>query len=143
MFNIEDSIPINKYGQGLIDTSPILSLFKQRSVEEKRIYLDLLASLIQQSKPNQNDIEPAIDASQLKVTYTPCVLLRKGVENYRLSKIIALPEYELEKVLILFLSLFKRAYQRRFIAEKNHPNKWWYWDLSDEDNMLAVENMIR
>ncbi|WP_199119350.1 DUF5958 family protein [Pedobacter sp. ASV28] len=143
MLKIKDTILINEYGQGITDISPILSLFKNFSIEEKRDYLEEIASLILQSKPNNNDIGTAIKESQLRVTYTPCVLLRKGVENHNLKKIITLPEAELEKVLMLLMSLFKIAYQRRFIEEKNNPGKWWYWDLSDKNNILKIESMIK
>jgi hypothetical protein len=143
MLKIKDTILINKYGQEITDISPILSLFKSFSVEEKRDYLEEIASLILQSKPNNNDIETSIKESQLKTTYTPCVLLTKGVENHNLKKIITLPKTELEKVLMLLMSLFKIAYQRRFIEEKNNPDKWWYWDLSDKNNILKIENMVK
>ncbi|MDR7210375.1 DUF5958 family protein [Flavobacterium piscis] len=138
MLKIKDTILINKYGQGITDISPILSLFKSFSVEEKRDYLEEIASLILQSKPNNNDIETAIKESQLKATYTPCVLLTKGVENHNLKKIINLPKTELEKVLMLLMSLFRIAYQRRFIEEKNNSGKWWYWDLSDEQKVEMI-----
>jgi hypothetical protein len=143
MLKIEDTIPVNEYGQGIKDISPILNLFKGFSVEEKRDYLEEIAALILQSKPNNNDIEPAIIESQLKATYTPCVLLRKGVDNHNIKKIITLPEAELEKVLVLLMSLFKMAYHRRFIEEKNNPDKWWYWDLSDNNNILKIESMLK
>jgi len=49
-----------------------------------------------------------------------------------------LPENELNKTFTLFLSLFKIAYQRRYQEEKNNPDKWWYWDLSDEKKLKLI-----
>lgn len=92
-----------------------------------------------QSKPTNDDIQPAISASKLKPTFTPCVLLRKGVATHNLNCIIELPENELTKAYTLLLSLFRIAYGRRYDVEKGHPGKWWYWNLSDEDNIEAIK----
>ena len=70
---------------------------------------------------------------------TPCVMLQKGVANHNLYKILQLPEAELEKVLRLFINLFKIGYQRRFEQEKGDPNKWWYWDLSDDRKIEIIK----
>jgi hypothetical protein len=143
MLKINDTILINKYGQGIVDISPLVKLFTGFTVEEKVDYLEEIISLIVQSKPSNNDIEPAINESRLKSTYTPCVLLRKGVEPHNLKRITTLPYYELEKTLVLFMNLFKISYQRRFSKEKNNPGKWWYWDLSDQNNIKKIESMIK
>ena len=135
---IEDVILINKYGQGLVVIDELKEGFSNYGLIDKRKYLTELKGLIGQSKPTDIDIEPAILTSGLKPTYTPCVLLGKGVASHNLEKLIKLPENELNKVFLLLLSLFKVAYQRRFSIEKNHPDKWWYWDLSDEMNISKI-----
>ncbi|PZR23535.1 MAG: hypothetical protein DI539_02720 [Flavobacterium psychrophilum] len=141
MLSIKETLLINTFGQDLITTEPLISLFNEFDTEQKRGYLTEIRFLIMQSKPDNNDIEIALRNSLLRPTYTPCVLLRKGVEDYKLKKINDLPEPELEKALIVFLNLFKVAYQRRFNTEKNDPFKWWYWDLSDLDNLKKIEDM--
>ncbi len=128
----EEEIFINKYGQGLVSNEELQNNFKTLDLSKKRDFLTDMIFVIMQSKPNDNDIEVAILESKLKSTFTPCILLKKGVASHNLTKIIELPEDELNKALLLFLSLFKIAYQRRFNLEKNNPDKWWYWDLSDE-----------
>lgn len=135
---MEYEILINKYGQGLISSASMLLDFEGLDDVSKRSFLEYTLFLIQQSKPQDVDIEPAIVGSGLKRTYTPCVLLGKGVAHHRLVKLVRLPENELNKVFLLLLSLFKVAYQRRFALEKNHPHKWWYWDLSDEMNISRI-----
>jgi len=129
---LEYEILINKYGQGVINSEPLLLNFEGLEVASKGDFLNDLLFLLQQSKPTDSGIEPAILESGLKPSYTPCVLLGKGVSSHNLERLIKLPENELTKVFLLLLSLFKIAYQKRFATEKNHPDKWWYWDLSEE-----------
>ncbi|MDZ4147699.1 MAG: DUF5958 family protein [Flavobacteriaceae bacterium] len=138
MLRTDKAITLNKYGQGLIDSEILVDEFSGFELIEKRNYLKEIIALILQSKPQEEDIQPAILESKLKQTFTPCVLLTKGVANHHLQKIAELPEAELSKSLRLLLGLFKVSYQRRFQAEKNNPDKWWYWDLSDERNVEKV-----
>lgn len=135
---IDDEILINQYGQGLISTTFLSNRFNALEINRRRIYLDDLVNLIIQSKVIDNDIEDAIKNSNLKPTFTPCVMLRKGVKSYLLEKLVRLPEKELNKVFVLLLSLFKIAYQRRFNIENYNPDKWWYWDLRDERNIESI-----
>jgi len=140
MLILEDAILINRFGQNLIGIEHMIKLFSSFNVEMKRDFLREINSLIMQSKPILNDIEPAILSSGLKPTYTPCILLRKGITRHNLEKLVLLPENELSKVYVLLLSLFIIAYKRRYSIEKNNPNKWWYWDLSDNNN---INNIIK
>lgn len=139
---IRDEILINQYAQGLISECKIIDSFNQLSLLEKRKYLrKIVEYFIQQSKPTNDDIKSAIIMSTLRPTYTPCVMLRKGVATSNLLVIADLPENELEKVLRLFLALFKISYLRRFQIEKDDPDKWWYWDLSDQNKVKRVLEM--
>jgi len=138
----EYEILINKYGQELINIEQLLNLYESFDLTSKKLFLNEMLFLILQSKPIEGDIEPAIINSSLKSTYTPCVLLKKGVANHNLEKLINLPENELTKVFVLLLNLFKIAYNRRFVIEKDKPDKWWYWDLSDEININKIKQDI-
>ena len=140
---MNNEILINKYGQGLVDVQEISSNFNLLDNFEKRNYLSDLVFFITQSKVNDSDIINAINESTLKSTFTPCVMLTKGIEKHNLKKIIDLPENELDRVLLLFLSLFRIGYKRRFEVEKNSPSKWWYWDLSKEENLLKLRSEER
>ena len=135
---LEDQILVNRFGQGLIAIDQLTTGFRLLELMTKKKFLNELLFLIMQSKPEEGDIEPAIIKSDLKSTFTPCVLLKKGVANHNLKKIINLPEYELTKAFVLLLNLFKVAYERRFINEKDNPHKWWYWDLSDHEKLEKV-----
>ncbi len=138
MLVLKESILVNKFGQDLIGIGEVLNLFLNFDLDSKRNFLREINSLICQSKPKEEDIEPAIIDSRLKFTFTPCVLLRKGVANHDLEKLVNLPENELTKAFVLLLSLFKIAYNRRFAVEKNNPDKWWYWDLSDNEKVQII-----
>ena len=135
---LEYELLINKYGQELIQAEDVWYVFEQLSYNGQRDFFVGILYLIMQSKPQDEDIEEASTSSQLKPTYTPCVLLTKGVSHHNLLRIIGLPENEWRKILYLLLSLFRIAYQRRFNAEFNNPDKWWYWDLSDENKILEI-----
>lgn len=54
-----------------------------------------------------------------------------------------LPNNELRKVIILLLSVFKIAYRRRYEQERDNPDKWWYWDLSDGKKINLLNSMIK
>jgi hypothetical protein len=137
---IEEEILINQYGQDIISINFLLNRFKLLNIEEKKIYLRDILNLIIQSKVINDDIQEAIKNSNLKSTYTPCVMLKRGVASHHLEKIICLPDKEADKILSLFLSLFRIAYMRRFKIEKNNSTKWWYWDLSDEKKVELILN---
>lgn len=142
MLKNKDAFVINSYGQGITDINFIIGSFEVLNLEMKIDYLEEVLSLILQSRPIDSDIEPTIEQSKLKATYVPCVLLRKGVTSHQLKKLISLPEKELTKSLVLLLNLFKIAYTRRFIEEKNNQNKWWYADFSDPTVLRRIENEL-
>ena len=136
---IEDEIRINQYGQDLIEIELFINQFKDLDLEEKRLFLEhIIYYFILQSKVVDADITEAIAISKLKSTCTPCIMLKKGVAAHNLELIIKLPEDELKKAFILLLSLFKIGYKRRFQLENGRPSKWWYWDLSDEKNIVSI-----
>lgn len=140
---LEYELLINKFGQDLIQKDEVLQVFDHQNDEGKESFLVGLLQLIQQSKPQDFDIETIILASKLKPTYTPCVLLRQGVALHNLQKIIRLPVNERKKSLILLLYTFRVAYQRRFKIECNDPNKWWYWDLSNESVVEKIKSTYK
>lgn len=135
---IEQEILINQYGQGIVEIDQLMSLFETFDNNSKISFLNDVLFFIIQSKPKDDDAESAIMKSNLKPTYTPCVMLKKGINTNNLMKIIELPESEQKKGFILLLSLFKIAYSRRFEKEKNQPDKWWYWDLSDNEKVNSI-----
>lgn len=140
--NLEEEILINKYGQDLVSADVLMHLFNSFDFSCKKAFLTGLSYLIIQSKPKDQDIVLAIQRSKLKPTFTPCVLLSKGVANHNLEKVIGLREDELSKALLLLLELFKIAYSRRYQIEKSLSGKWWYQDLSDDEKLREMISKI-
>lgn len=140
---LDEEILLNKFGQDLVEIEQIIHNFMGIDRSQKRNFLNDLVHLIIQSKPQNSDIEMAIKHSGLKSTHTPCVLLRKGVAPHQLFKILELPDAEVSKSLVVLLSLFKVAYNRRFEIERGNPNKWWYWDLSDITKLEMIPGKSR
>lgn len=136
---IDDEILINKFAQNLILINKLKNDFDLLDLRHKLQNLDYILFMIMQSNPVDDDILPAIFHSGLKSTSTPCVLLQKGVANHNLRKLIELPENEIGKSFVLLLNLFKLAYLRKFGKEKNRADKWWYWDLSNEENVKKIK----
>lgn len=140
---LNEEIAVNQWGQSLKDINYFISIFSELKLSEKRKYLTDLSYLILQSKPNEDDIDEAINLSDLKKTYTVCVLMKlNGLKLFSFEKIINLPENELQKSLKLFLYLFRISYVRRYEQEKNDTHKWWYWDLSDDRNLEKIIDEI-
>lgn len=139
--NINEQILINKFGQDLLSFQDVLNFFDSLDRENKKKTLNELAYLILQSKSVDSDIDKAIELGKLKPTYTPCVKIRKGIKSNTLQELINLPENETNKVLTLFLSLYKIAYKRLLETEKENPNKWWFQDLSNDNYISRIESL--
>lgn len=75
----------------------------------------------------------------IKANFYALSVVKKKGENTHLESVIRLPESEFSKVILLLLSLFRIACYRRFLLERNHPDKWWYWDLSDTAKLHLIK----
>ncbi len=110
---------INKAAQGFITKDEALEWFRSLSPEDQRTALGHVYMDACQAHPLKTEVDPAITASRLKATYTPCVILKRAEERGEypervLYKIVGLsPEYERERAFILLLSLFTIADRRR------------------------------
>ena len=104
---LEYEILFNKYGQDIILPEVLISNFLEACEDEQKDFFNHLLLLIQQSKAENQDIEEAIKNSGLKSTYTPCVVLKKGIEMNNLTKISKLPNHEKLKSFRLLLELLK------------------------------------
>ncbi|MGX5854433.1 DUF5958 family protein [Dyadobacter jiangsuensis] len=139
--NLEEEILINQFGQDVFNSDRLLERFSKFDEPQKRDHLNGLWLLLSQSKPLDSDISHAMADARLKPTYTPCVVLLKHGIKLGFRKLMDLPANELDKVYRLCLFLFRIAYQRRFQQERNGTTKWWYSDLSTEENVKeALKN---
>lgn len=137
--NLEQEIQFNQFGQGVYEETKLIGQFESLDIESKRSMLRDVENLIMQSKSTIDDIDKAISKSRLKPTFTPCIVIKKGLNYGNFQKIISLPENELTKAFRLFIYLFKEGYHRRYLKEKEDPNKWWYWDLSNDENLERIK----
>ncbi len=122
--SIDEEILVNQLAQGIVPIESGRTWF--RSLEtgavddntlSKRSVLRGLACFIKNAHPIPTDALDAIQASGLKPTFTPCVLLRSGEDTAtQLAKITGLPEPELEKAFTLMIALLEVA-RRSPIAE--------------------------
>ncbi|AHJ95568.1 DUF5958 family protein [Hymenobacter swuensis] len=122
--NLPEEIALNQFGQGLRPHAELLGYFHSLSADAQGHHLQELTDLIRQSKAHLADIDPGIAESGLRPTYTPCMVLRTYGLVPGLARLLSLPLAERDRVYRLLLYVFKQAYQRRFAAEKNDPNKW-------------------
>lgn len=136
--NLEQAIQFNQFGQDVYGETKLISQFESLGIESKRSMLKDIENLIIQSKSTTDDIDKAISKSGLKPTFTPCVIIKKGLNYGDFQKIIGLPENELTEAFRLFIYLFKEGYHRRYLEEKDAPNKWRYWDLSNDENLERI-----
>ena len=141
--NRKDKINLNKYAQDIIPINEVLESFSIETYDKKQMFLrEFIYFFLNQSKPENSDIDESISKSGLRPTYTSCVILKKfGINKASFEKIITLPENEQEKAFRLLFNLFKIAYKRRYATEINNPNKWWYWDLTNSENLKRLEEI--
>ncbi|PQA59671.1 DUF5958 family protein [Siphonobacter curvatus] len=137
-----EALQLNLFAQGLLSVEILTECLMQWSESSQKALLSDLQLLIIQSKPKEEDIETAITNSRLKRTYTPCVVLKTYGVKTGITRIIELPRGELLKSYLLMLHLFQVAYLRRYELEKNNPNKWWYWDLSQSVNLERAKHVL-
>lgn len=136
-----DVILINQFAQGIVPESIVIERFDKSSLMERQTLLNGTEIMMSQAKPVMEDIDIAIGESGLKKSFTACVMMRKGLVHHNLVRMYDLPEIELRRFFILMLFVFRIAYNRRLnIEPDSNIRKWWYWDLSKEEN---VQNILR
>ncbi len=138
---LEQEIQFNQFGQEACEETKLIGQFESLDIENKKSMLREVENLIIQSKSTIDDVDKAISKSGLKPTFTPCIIIKKGLSYGNFQKIISLPENELTKAFRLFIYLFKEGYHRRYLDEKGDLNKWWYWDLSDQKNLEKIKKI--
>jgi len=132
---LEREIKLNQIRQGVITTDDGISWFLELETIEQKSILSTLHYMCIQAGATTADVLPAIIDSNLKPTYTPCVMLQTGKLRISSSKALQLPAAEYLKLFRIFLSLFKISDSRR--AKFCGPNcrHWWHKDLA-RNNVL-------
>jgi hypothetical protein len=107
LLTVED-IMINKFAQEKINLEQILDWFGCFETQIQRNIIRSISLCLEQSYPNEETFNKAIQLIPLKPTTTAIVLL-KTYKNLKvaLDKIELLPDYEMKKTFISLISVFK------------------------------------
>jgi hypothetical protein len=110
----ETELNINKIAQNTIPSTTGLEWFEEHLENGNGSeILNTITTCIQQAHPKPEEIEKAITLSNIKPTFTPCVLLKTKELKLALSQIINLPRSEQIKSFKLLISLLSVADERR------------------------------
>lgn len=142
MVGVEEMLCLNQIAQGLRKKDEALSWFGSLGVEVQREVLEYSVEMAKQAGAAEFDVAEAVANSGLKKTFTPCVLLLKEPLRAQYSRLLSLPTNEWSKSLILLLSLFRIANQRRLEAHpENRERHWWNWDLADPAIVAKIHRL--
>lgn len=118
---------LNKIAQGKIEFEAVVSWFNEFELELKLQILRVLYLCLSQCHPSKADIEKGIIESKLKPTYTPCLLIKNLALKSAGAKSLELPSQELNKIFLLWLSVFIIADNKRRVSEcQNSCSHWWH-----------------
>jgi hypothetical protein len=107
-------IKINKIAQKIIPMGEGLAWFQNQMLKDTGSeILQQLSIFIQQAHPTSEEIDNAIEFSELRPTFTPCVLVKSKAMKEALSKIVNLPKDEQLKSFKLLIALLSIADERR------------------------------
>jgi hypothetical protein len=131
MSSIEDLIKLNLFARAP-DIAGFVTWFDALTQSRQREILDELKLMVSQAKPVLDDGPAAVQASGLRSTFTPCVLLSRGYTLQVVTKIVGLPADEYRKSAALLLTLFAIADRRRRETQcASGCSHWWHRDLTD------------
>jgi hypothetical protein len=141
---IDEMLFLNQLAQGLRSDQDARSWFQDRSKEDRKEILRFAVDMARQAGARDEDVHGAVLQSNLKATFTPCVMLSRSPLKTQYHRILELPSGEWEKALLLIIALFSVANARR-VAEhpENYRRHWWNWDLSDEDTISKIRTLYR
>jgi len=140
MTRAQRTILLNQVAQSVRPFDDVTQELAVVSESERLEWMGDLIFAVAQSHPTRVDVDAALAKSGLKVTYTPCVLLRTKPFREALSKIRGLPADETEKSFRALISLLGVADGRRRAKCGSGCHHWWHKDLSDTrvvDELLA------
>jgi Family of unknown function (DUF5958) len=144
--NVDEKISVNQYAQNLRSLNELKNDFLAKNSVEKRKYLIDLTFILLQARIESSDVEKAVEISGLKPSVTPVVKIKKainlkGINQSTFNDVIGLPDNELDKIYVLFLSLYKVAYERSFKKDETSFYKWWLNDLSDIEYVHRIKTL--
>jgi hypothetical protein len=138
---ISNLVKLVKYAQGAVVFDTFYSILKFFKPFERKIYLHQIVELTGHFGVDNSVADLVIKQSGLSDTCKACLILKEGVNETQLRKIVELPESELESSFKMLLTLFSIGYQKGYQNSKNAPTKFWYWDYSDAENAFKFSQM--
>ncbi|UOK42157.1 MULTISPECIES: DUF5958 family protein [Flavobacterium] len=117
---------INSFAQERISLEQILVWFDNLNLKKQSEAISRARLCLEQSHPNTETIEKAVELIPLKPTVTPIILLKTKVFKEALQKIILLPENEYRKAFITLISVFKVAdtFRRNTWCKEGCNHEW-------------------
>ena len=145
MVDEEVLILLNQCAQGVRQLEDGINWFRGLLSDEQREVLRTLSYLTLQAGAGHVDVNNAIRKSELKPTFTPCVLLQKEADlGVQLAKVVSLPPDEHEKSFRLLLCLLSVADERRRDTKcSDGCAHWWHKDLSDEETVNRIRKYLK
>jgi hypothetical protein len=123
----------NQVAQGLAPVDDLHAYVSSLDAEQRRAMLTELSRAVLEAHPLPTEIDDAIRRSQLKATYTPCVLLQRKSLRGALGAIRLLPDDEMRKAFHILVALLGVADERRRGTCHTACHHWWHQDLRDAD----------
>lgn len=106
-------LQLNKIAQGIVRLKDGIDWFDTCDLDTKKDILHSLSVILTQSHPTSDEVEIGIKRSELKRTYTPCVLMVEKPFSEAVARIRSLPQNEWRKAFLLWLSIYSIADKRR------------------------------
>lgn len=132
---ITNLVILVKYAQGAVVFNSFYGMLNFFKPPERKIFLSQIVELTGHFAMDDSIADLAIKESGLSDTCSACLILKEGVNETQLQKIAELPESELESSFKLLLTVFSIGYQEGYQKHKNAPDKFWYWDYSEVENV--------
>ncbi len=133
MLSAEDLLQINRWAAVPGRWEDAKAWFRSQSRERRRAVLRQTGAMAMQAGSRSVDVGPACSAFHLQSTWTPVVLMSRGLLRVQLAKVLGLPEDEMSRAFALLLGLLGVADARRRSAEcAGGCSHWWHRDLEDE-----------
>jgi hypothetical protein len=126
-----------KYAQGAVIYDGFYEAMLLFRPPDRKVFLSQIAKLSGHFEMDNSVASLAIKQSGLEENRAACLLLREGISEPALLRIVELPESELWSALKLLLTVFSIGYQPGYQKHKNAPDMFWYWDFSEGNSIYS------
>jgi Family of unknown function (DUF5958) len=105
---------LNRIAQDRLPFADAVRWFESLAAGEQESWLKTIAFMCHQAHPRRDEIDNAMALAELKLTFTPCVMLQKAAQpEYALQAIASLPKDEHQKAFRLIFALYCISDTRR------------------------------